>query len=194
MDQIWPSARVGRGDNKAYICTLFGEEDEKLVVTYKTSFKSVNGSSLVIDGENIESNNIPVVTGADILHALDSDAESVESESSTHLFTSLYFLTLTLTRSHHSLFKLTSPSHHHLSSNSTLLTTFTPSETLARTVRPALALVVMEERPMFALYLPLVGQGQQLCLSWVKDSNYANRVSTPPYYVLLSDAHRKSCM
>ena len=69
MDQIWPSARVGRGDNKAYICTLFGEEDEKLVVTYKTSFKSVNGSSLVIDGENIESNNIPVVTGADILHA-----------------------------------------------------------------------------------------------------------------------------
>jgi superfamily II DNA/RNA helicase len=67
------SARVGRGDNKAYVCTLFGEEDEELVDTYKTSFKSVNGSSLVIEGENIESNNIPIVTGADILHALDDD-------------------------------------------------------------------------------------------------------------------------
>lgn len=67
------STLLAFGDKKAYICTLFGEEDEKLVETYKTSFKSVNGSSLVINGENIESNNIPVVTGADVLHALDSD-------------------------------------------------------------------------------------------------------------------------
>jgi superfamily II DNA helicase RecQ len=64
------NARIGRDAKKAFICTLFGAEDEALIQTHKTTFKSINGSSLVIDGESIESSDVPVVTASEILEAL----------------------------------------------------------------------------------------------------------------------------
>jgi hypothetical protein len=64
------NARIGRDAKKAFIFTLFGAEDEALIQTHKTTFNAINGSSLVIDGESIESNDVPVVTASAILEAL----------------------------------------------------------------------------------------------------------------------------
>jgi hypothetical protein len=67
------NARIGRDEKKAFICTLFGAEDEALIQTHKTAFESINGSSLVIDGETIESNKVPFVTPSEVLDALEDD-------------------------------------------------------------------------------------------------------------------------
>jgi superfamily II DNA helicase RecQ len=71
------SACVGRDGNRAYVCTLYGAEDEELIQTYKNSSKSVNGSSMVINGESVTSTTAPNVTQEDIYRAFDdSDDEN----------------------------------------------------------------------------------------------------------------------